>query len=102
MKKIGKTTRPLRYDRNQIPYNYIVDMTDRYKELDLVDRVPEKLWMEVLTLYKTIPKKKKCKKAKCLSEEPYKRMRKKEKQNTKEKRKDIPTECRVPMISKER
>ena len=102
MKRIGKTTRPLRYDRNQIPYNYIVDMTNRYKELDLVDRVPEKLWMEVLTLYKTIPKKKKCKKGKCLSEEPYKWMRNKEKQNTKEKRKDIPTECRVPMISKER
>ena len=47
MKKIGKNTRPFRYDLNQIPYSYTVEMTNRSKELDLIDRVPEELWMEV-------------------------------------------------------
>ena len=74
MKKIGKTTRPFRYDLNQIPYNYIVEMMNRFKELDLLDRVPEELWTEVQNIVqtavtKTIPKKKKRKKAKWLSEE---------------------------------
>ena len=74
LKKVGKTTRPLRYDLNQIPYDYIVDVTDRFKGLALIDRVPEELWMEVHdlvqeVLIKTIPKEKKCKKAKGLSEE---------------------------------
>ena len=74
MKKLGKTTRPFRYDLNQIPYNYTVEVTNRFKELDLIDTVPEELWTEVRdivqeTLIKTIPKKKKCKKAKWLSEE---------------------------------
>jgi len=74
LKKIGKTTRPFRYDLNQIPYNYTVEVTNRFKELDLIDTVPEELWMEVHdivqeTLIKTIPKKKKCKKAEWLSEE---------------------------------
>ena len=64
MKKVGKTTRPLRYDLNQIPYNYTVEVTNRFKGLDLVDRVPEELWMEVCdtvqeAVKKTIPKKKK-------------------------------------------
>ena len=74
MKKVGKTTRPFRYDLNQIPYNYIVEVRNRFKELDLIDRMPEELWMEVCDIVqeaviKTIPKKKKCKKAKWLSEE---------------------------------
>ena len=74
MKKVGKTTRPFRYDLNQIPYDYTVNVTNRFKGLDLIDRVPEELWMEVHDIVqevviKTIPKKKKCKKAKWLSEE---------------------------------
>ena len=74
MKKIGKTTGPFRYDLNQIPYNYTVEVKNRFKGLDLIDRVPEELWTEVddtvqEAVIKTIPKKKKCKKAKWLSEE---------------------------------
>ena len=74
LKKVGKTTRPFRYDLNQIPYNYTVKVTNRFKGLDLIDRVPEELWMEVCDIVqeaviKTNPKKKKCKKAKWLSEE---------------------------------
>ena len=66
MKKVGKTTRPFRYDLNQIPYGYIVEVTNRFKGLDLIDRVPEELWTEVRDIVqeeviKTIPKKKKCK-----------------------------------------
>ena len=69
MKKVGKTTRPFRYDLNQIPYNYTVDVTNRFKALDLIDRVPEELWTEVHDIVqeagiKTIPKEKKYKKAK--------------------------------------
>ena len=69
MKKVGKTTRPFRYDLNQIPYNYTAEVRNRFKGLDLIDRVPEELWMEVCdtvqkTGSKTIPKKKKCKKSK--------------------------------------
>ena len=74
MKKVGKTTRPFRYDLNQIPYDYTVEVTNRFKGLGLIDRMPEELWMEVCdtveeVVIKTILKKKKCKKAKCLSEE---------------------------------
>ena len=47
MKKVGKTTRPFRYDLNQIPYDYTMEMTNRFKGLDLIDRMPEELWMEV-------------------------------------------------------
>ena len=50
MKKVGKTTRPFRYDLNQIPYGYTVEMTNRYKGLDLIDRVPEELWMEICNI----------------------------------------------------
>ena len=69
LKKVGKTTRPFRYDLNQIPYNYIVEVRNRFKGLDLIDRVPDELWTEVHDIVqeigiKTIPKKKKCKKAK--------------------------------------
>ena len=74
MNKERKTTRPFRYDLNQIPYNYTVAVTNRFKGLDLIDRVPEELWMEVHDIVqeaviKTISKKKKCKKAKWLCEE---------------------------------
>ena len=71
---MGKTTRPFRYDLNQIPYDYTVEERNRFKGLDLIDRVPEELWMEVHDIVqetgiKTTSKKKKCKKAKWLSEE---------------------------------
>ena len=74
LKKVGKTTRSFRYDLNRIPYYYTVEVMNRFKGLDLVDRVPEKLWMEVCKIVqeavtKSTPKKKKCKKAKWLSEE---------------------------------
>ena len=74
LKKVGKTTTPLRCDLNQIPYDYIVEVTNRLKGLDLIDRVHEKQWQEVPDIVQkavmmTIPKKKTCKKAKCLSEE---------------------------------
>ena len=73
MRKVGKPTRPFRYDLNRIPYDSTVEVTNRFKELDLTDRVPEKLLTEVHDIVqeaviKTIPKKKKCKKAKWLSE----------------------------------
>ena len=73
MKKVGKTTRLLRYDLNQIPYNYTVEVTNSFKELDLIDRVPDVLWTVVCdivqeTWIKTIPKKKKCRKTKQLSD----------------------------------
>ena len=72
-----KTTRPFRYDLNQIPYDYTMEVTNRLKGLDLIDRVPEELWTEVQNsvqeaVIKTITKRNKCKKAKWLSEEPYK------------------------------
>ena len=77
LKKVGKTTRPIRYDLNQIPYDYTVEVRNRFKGLDLIDRVPDELWMEVHdtvqeTGIKTIPKKKKCKKAKWCLRRPYK------------------------------
>ena len=69
MKKLGKTTRPFRYDLNQIPYDYTVEVRNRFKGLDLIDRVLDELWTEVSdtvqeTGIKTIPKKKMCKKSK--------------------------------------
>ena len=74
MKKVEKTTRAFRYELNQIPYNYTVEVTNRFKGLDLIDRVPEELWKEVHdsvqeAVIKSIPKKNKCQKAKWLSEE---------------------------------
>ena len=74
MRKVGKTTRPFRYDLNQIPYDYTVEVRNRFKGLDLIDRVPDELWMEVHDIVqetgiKTIPMEKKCKKAKRLSGE---------------------------------
>ena len=69
LNKVEKTTRPFRYDLNQIPHDYTVEVRNRFKGLDLIDRVPEELWMEVHDILqetgiKTIPKKKKCKKGK--------------------------------------
>ena len=74
LKKVGKTTRPFRYDVNQIPYDYIVEVRNRFKRLNLINRVPDELWTEVCdivaeTEIKTLPMEKKCKKAKWLSEE---------------------------------
>ena len=74
LKKVGKTTRPFRYDLYQIPYNYTVEVRNRFKGLDLIERETDELWREVCDIVheaviKTIPKKKKCKKAKWLSEE---------------------------------
>ena len=77
LKKAGKTTRPFRYDLNQIPHDYTVEMTNRFRGLDLIDIVPEELWMEVCDIVqeagiKTIPNKKKCKKGNGCLRRPYK------------------------------
>ena len=95
MKKVGETTRPFRYDLNQIPYDYTVEVRNRFKGLDLIDKVPDELWMVFCDIVqeigiKTVPKKKKCKKAKWLSEEALPIAVKEEKQKAKEKRKNIP------------
>ena len=84
MKKVGKTTRSFRFDLTQIPYDYAVEVTNRFKGLELTDRVPEELWMEVHDIVqeaviKTLPKEKKCKKAKWLSEEALQIAEKEEK-----------------------
>ena len=89
---MGKTARPFRYDLNQIPY-YIVEVRNRFKALDLIGRVPDELWMEVHDIVqetgiKIIPKKKKCKKAKWLSEEALQIAVKRREAKAKEKRKD--------------
>ena len=93
LKKVEKTTWPFRYDLNQIPYGYTVEVRNRCKGLDLIDRVPDELWTEVHDILqetgiKTIPKKKKCKKAKWLSEEALEIAVKR--REAKEKRRDIP------------
>ena len=77
LKKVGKTTRPFRYDLNKIPYDYTMGVRNRFKRLDLIDRVPDELWIEVRDIVqetgsKTIPMEKKCKKAKWLSEKALK------------------------------
>ena len=79
LKKLGKTTRPFRYDLNQIPYDYTVEVTNRFKRLDLIGRVPDELWMEVHDIVqetgiKTIPKKKKFKKQNGCVRRPYKQL----------------------------
>ena len=95
MKKVGRTTRSSRFDLNQIPYDYTVEVRNRFQGLDLIDRVPKELWMEVYNIVqeavtKTTPKKKKCKQTKWLTEEALQVAEEKEKQKAKEKRKDIP------------
>ena len=92
LKKVGKSTRPLRYDLNQTPYNYTGKVTNRFKGLDLKDRVPEELWMEVHDIVqeariKTIPPKKKSKMAKWLSEEALQRAMKRRDAKGKEEKK---------------
>ena len=108
MKKVGKTTRPFRNELNQIPYDYTVEVTNRFKGLDLIDRVPDELWTEVRDIVqktgiKTIPKKKKCKKAKWLSEEAL-QIAEKKKRSRRQRRKGkiYPFEYRVPKTSKDR
>ena len=95
MKEVEKATRPFRYDLNQTPYCYTVEVRNRFKGLDLVDRMSEELWTEVHktvqeAVTKIIPKKKKCKKAKWLSEEALQIAEKRREAKAKEKRKDIP------------
>ena len=77
MKKVGETPRPFRYDLNKIPYNYTVEVRNKFKGLDLIDRVPEELWMKVCNIVqeaviKTIPKKKKCERQNGCLRRPYK------------------------------
>ena len=107
LKKVGKTTRPFRYDLNKTPYDYTVEVTNRFKGFNLIDWAPEELWTEVHdivqdTVIKTIPKKKKWKKAKWLFEEALQIAEKREKLKAEEKRKATPIWCRVPKNSKER
>ena len=109
LKKVGKTTRPFRYNLNQNSYvNYTVEVRNRFKGLDLIHRGPDELWMEVCDIVqetgsKTIPKKKKCKKPKCLSEGGLTNSCEK-KTSEKQRRKGqiYPFVCRVPKNSKER
>ena len=94
LKKVGKTARPFRYDLNQIRYDYTVEVRNRLKGLDLIDRVPDELWNEVRDIIqetgiKTIPMEKKCKKVKWLSEEALQIAVKRREAKAKEKRKDI-------------
>ena len=103
MKKVEKTTRLFRYDLNQILCDYTVEETNRFKGLYRIDRVPEELWMEVCdtvqeAVIKIIPKKKKCKKAKWLSNKALQIAEKRSKKQRRE-RKDNPSECLLSMLS---
>ena len=107
LKKVRKNATPVRYDLNQIPYDYTVQVTNRFKRLDLKDRVPEELWTEVCDILqetgiKTIPKKNKCKKAKWLSEEALQIAVKRRSKRQRRKGKIYSFECSVPKNSKER
>ena len=107
MKKVGKTTRPFRYDLNQIPYDYTVEVRNRFKGLDLIDRVTDELWNEVLDIVqetgiKTIPMKKKCEKAKWLSGEVLHIAVKRREAKSKGQKEIYPFKCRVPRKHKER
>ena len=108
LKKVGKTTGPFRYDLNQIPYDYTVEVRNRFKGLFLIDRVPDELWWEVHDIVqetgiKTTLMEKKCKKAKWLSEEALQNSyEKKRSKQQRRKGKIFLFECRVPKNSKER
>ena len=107
MKKVGITTRPFRYDLNQIRYDYTVEVRNRFKGLDLIDREPDELWMEVHdsvqeTGIKTIPMENKCRKAKWLSEEDLQIAVKRREGKSKGEKERYSHECRVPKNSKER
>ena len=105
---MGETTRPFRYDLNQIPYDYTVEVRNRFKGLDRIDRVPDELWNEVRDIVqetgiKTIPIEKKCKKSKWLSGEALQiSVKRREVKRKKRKGKIKASECRVPKNSKER
>ena len=106
LKKVGKTSRPFRCDLNKIPCDYTVEVTNRFKGLDRIDRVPKELWSEVYnivqdTVIKTIPKTKKCKKVKWLSEEALQIAETRSKRQRR-KGKIYMFECRVSQNSKER
>ena len=102
---LGKTTRPFRYDLNQSPYDYTVEVRNRFKGLDLIDKVPDELWTEVHDIVqevgiKTIPKKKKCKKAKWLSEEALQIAEKREGNGKGEKERYIRLNAEFPRIAR--
>ena len=105
---MGKTTRPLRYDLNQIPYDFTVEVTNRFKGPDLIERVSDELYTEVHdivqeTASKTISKKKKCKKAQWLSEEAIQiAVKRRQMKSKRRKGKIYPFECSIPKNSKER
>ena len=106
LKKIAGTTKPFRYDLNHITYNYTAEVTNRFNGLDLVDRVPNELWMGVHDTVqekgiKTTPKEKTCKKAKWLSEVALKIAVKRKVKKQRRKGQIYPFECRVPKNSKE-
>ena len=93
LKKVGETTGPFRYDLNQIPYDYTVEVRNRFKGLDLIDRVPDELWTEVRDIAQEtgiIPMEKKCKRVKWLSEEVLQIAVKRKEVKSKGERKDIP------------
>ena len=107
MKKIGKITRSFRYDLNQIPYDYTVEVRNIFERLDLIDREPDELCTEVCDIIqetgiKTIPMEKKFKKAKWLSEESLHSYEKKRSEKQGRKGKIFPFECRIPKNSQER
>ena len=108
LKKVGKTTTPFRYDLTQIPHDYTVEVRNRFKELDLIDRVPDELWtMEVRyivqeAVIKTIPMKKKCKNANGCLRRPTNSSEKKRSERQRRKGRIYPSECRVSKNSKER
>ena len=106
MKKVGKTTRPFRYDLNQIPDDYTVEVRNRFKGLYLIDRVPDELWNEVRDIVQETdqdhPVEKKCKKAKWLSEEALQIAVKRREAKSKGEKEIFPFECRIPKKSKER
>ena len=107
LKKVGKTARPLRYDLNQIPYDYTVEVRNRFKGLDLIDRVPDELWTEAHDIVretgiKTIPMEKNCKKAKWLSEEALQIAVKRRETKSKGEKEQYTHLSAVPKNSKER
>ena len=108
MKKVGETTRLFSYDQNKIPYDYYtVEVRNKCKGLDLIDRVPEELWKDVRDIVleaviKIIPKKKKCKKQNGCLRRPYKQMEKKRSKRQRRKRKTYTSEYRIQKNSKER
>ena len=107
MKKVGKTTRTFSYELNQTPNDYTVEVTNIFKGLDLIDRVPQEIWMEVHDIVQetgieTIPKEKKCKKAKWLSEEALQIAVKRRESTSKGEKTIYPFECTVPKNSKDR